>query len=175
MDILNIFLDNPQQEFHIRQIARLTKQSPTTISKKLKALQKKGLLLSQKKLNHVLYRAHATNPLYQDHKLCHNVLKLRSSGLLEFLENYYNHPSAIILFGSFRKAENTPQSDIDLCIITAKKEQPDLLLFKKKLGHEIQLFLYSQKEFASLRKKNPELLNNFINGMVLSRYLEVFR
>ncbi len=174
MDILPIFLDNPQQEFHIREISRMVHKSPTTISTKLNALRKEGLLLSEKKLNHILYRANIVNLLYQDQKLFYNIRLLRKSGLLEFLEKFYNHPATIILFGSFRKAENTLSSDIDICIITAKKEKPNLDLFNRKLHHKIQLFLYSQEEFKSLQSKNPELLNNFINGIVLSGYLEVF-
>jgi len=46
--------------------------------------------------------------------------------------------------------------------------------FEAKLNHKVQLFVYSQKEFKELQKKNPELLNSFINGFILEGYLEVF-
>lgn len=174
MDIMSIFLDNPQMGFHVREVARKLKKSPTTISAKLKSLQKEGLLLQEKKFNYLFFRANSENPLYKEYKLFYNVLTIRRSGVIECLEDFYNHPAAVILFGSFRKAENLPESDLDLCVITAKKDQPDLKKYEKKLNHEIQLFLYSQAEFKALQKKNPELLNNFINGIVLSGYIEVF-
>lgn len=174
MDIINYFLDNPGKKYHIRGLARLAKKSPTTISTKLNELKKEGYVTSTKEIGHVFYRADIENSIYKDFKLYYNIKRIRSSGLLEFLKDHYNYHSAIILFGSFRKSENISASDIDLCAITAKKSEPNLIVFEKKLKHPIQLFTFSKEEFKSLKKKNPELLNNLINGIVLEGYLEVF-
>ena len=76
-----------------------------------------------------------------------------------------------MLFGSFAKAENIKKSDIDILIVSPVKKKPDLKSFEKKLRCEIQVFVYSGKELSSL--KNKELLNNFINGIVLEGYMEV--
>ena len=51
----------------------------------------------------------------------------------------------------------------------------NLLLFEKKLGHEIQLFVHSVSDIERMKDKNKELLNSFINGIVIHGYLEVFR
>ena len=174
MDIINIFVDNPHKEFHVREMARLVRKSPTTASHTLKKLKQEGLLLSKKEKNHLLYKANTQNKAFRDLKLYLNLKKIRSSGLIDYLSEYYNYPSAIILFGSFRKAENIPSSDIDLCVISSKKEEPNLTKFEKKLKHKIQLQIYSKKNILLLRKKNPELLNNIINGFVMEGFFEVF-
>ena len=171
MDIWSIFLDNPGQEFHVREVARLTKKSPTTVSNKLKKFKKESLLTSKKERNHLLYKANTENKSYRDLKFFYNLKNIRTSGLIDYLNEYYNYPSAIILFGSFRKADNISSSDIDLCVITSKKEEPKLDKFEKKLKHKIQLFNFSKKEFI---KQNPQLMNNIINGFVLECFLEVF-
>jgi DNA polymerase sigma len=172
MDILTIFLDNPEKEFHVRQIARMLKKSPTTISLHLHNLKNKKILNSRKERNHLLYQVNLDNKLVKDQKLFHNITRIRSSGLIDYLLDYYNHPSAIILFGSFRKAENISTSDIDICIITPKKQEPNFEKYEKKLKSSVQLFLITKKEIQT--GKNPQLLNNIINGIVLEGNLEVF-
>ncbi len=174
-NIIEYFIREPNREFHIRELAKLSKISPTTVSKYLKQLSNRGILLSKKRYNHSLFRANAENPNFKDLKLFYNIKILRESGLINHLIDIFNHPEAIILFGSFRKAEDTPKSDIDLLIITPIKKEPNLTKFEKKLRHKIQIFLYSHQDMEKMKVKNKELLNNMINGIVLSGFWEVFR
>lgn len=174
-DILEYFFEYPEREFHVREIAKLLKKSPTTISKYLNELKKEGILLSENKLNHHLFRANSTNHLFKDSKLFYNIETLRESGLLEYLDEQLNHPQAILLFGSFAKSENIQKSDIDLFIITSVKKEINIKEFEKKLGHEIQLFLHSDQEIEKMKKKKEPLLNSAINGVILEGYWEVFK
>src|SRR3989338_2033533 len=113
------FFKEPEREFYVRELAKLLKKSPTTISKYLKEYESKKILISKKKLNH-------------------NLNVLHESGLIEYLVEAFNHPEAIILFGSFSKAEDNKNSDIDLLIISSKKQEPNIEKFEKKLNHKIR-------------------------------------
>ena len=175
VNILKYFIEEPEREFHIRELARLTKKSPTTISKYLKNYKKRKILISKERFNHVLYKANTENRAYKDIKLWYNLKKIRKSGLIDYLIEEYNYPEAIILFGSFKKAENIPKSDIDLLIITPLKKRINLEKFEKRLNHEIQLFIHSSKEIDIMKTKNKELLNSFINGLVLEGYWEIYK
>lgn len=172
---LEHFMKEPEREFHIRELAKLTKKSPTTISKYLNLYKKEQLLTYKNKFNHLLYKANIENKAFKDAKLFYNIKKLRSSGLIEYLGEEFNHPEAITLFGSFRKAEDIASSDIDILIITPIKKEVNLSRFEKYLGHNIQLFLHSSKEIEEMKVKNKELLNSFINGLVLHGFWEVFK
>ena len=46
--ILDFFIRNPEKEFHVRQISKLTRRSPTTVSKYLNELEKNEILKSEK-------------------------------------------------------------------------------------------------------------------------------
>lgn len=46
--ILKLFVQEPEKEFHVRQISKIINKSPTTISKYLKELEKKKILISEK-------------------------------------------------------------------------------------------------------------------------------
>ena len=171
--ILNLFIKEPVREFHVREVAKLTDKSPTTVSKYLSALEKKKFLVSQRKFRHLFFRADADSPVFRDRKLCVNIAALRASGLFDFLETEFRHPQCIVLFGSWRKAENIPRSDIDLLIVTPVKKDVSLGSFEKRLGSRIQLFVHFPGEINWLREKNKDLVNNRVNGIVLSGFWEL--
>ena len=172
--LLNVFIEEPNKEYHIRELARFIKLSATTVSKYLEKYRKEGILTSKRERGHILFKANIENKNYKDIKLYCNIEKIRKSGLIEHLINELNRPESIILFGSFRKADNTPSSDIDLFILTPIKREINTDKFKKRLKHNIQLFMYSKKEFELLKRNNKELLNNILKGISLEGFLEVF-
>ncbi len=173
--ILEFFIKEPEREFHVREIAKILKKSPTTISKYLKEYKTKKLLLSSKRLNHLLFKANTESAQFKQLKLNYNLNILKESGLINYLSEQFNHPEAIVLFGSFAKAENNKNSDIDILVVSELKKEINLEKFRKKLGSEIQLFVHSSKEIQRMKKSNKELLNNFINGIIIYGYFEVLK
>jgi len=173
--VLDFFMKEPGKEFHVRQLSKLLKKSPTTISKYLKNLEKKDILKSEKKFNHLLFRANVESKKFKKLKLNYNLELLESSGLIDYLVKEFNHPEAIVLFGSFAKAENISKSDIDLLIVSPLKKEIELNKFEKRLRNKIQLFIHSKKEIERIKEKNKELLNSWINGIVIYGHWEVFK
>jgi|SRR3989344_4764533 len=174
-NLLKYFIKEPEREFHVRELAKLDRKSPTTISKHLNKLKNEGLLLSRKKLNHLLFKANTENQHFKDLKIFFNIKSLRESGLIGCLIDEFNQPEAIILFGSFRRGEDTQQSDIDILIISPLKKEINLIKFEKILNRKIQLFIYPNSEIDKMKIKNKELLNNWINGLVLHGFWELFK
>ena len=81
----------------------------------------------------------------------------------------------IILFGSVAREEADIGSDIDIFILSNEKKELNLKEYEKKLETEIQIFLHTKKEFENMKKSNKGLLNNILNGIKLSGFLEVFK
>src|SRR3989344_7476314 len=104
--IIEFFIKEPEKEFHVRQISKLLKKSPSTISKYLKRYKKEGILKSEEKLNHLFFKANTENRCFKQKKLYYNIDEINKSDLIDFLGREFNQPEAIILFGSFAKAEN---------------------------------------------------------------------
>ena len=173
--MLEYFIREPEREFHVRELAKLMKKSPTTTSKHLSKLKKGCLLNSRKRLNHLLFKANTENPLFRTEKLAYNLRRMAESGLIGHLVQEYNNPEAIILFGSFAKAEDIPKSDIDLLVVTPIRKELNLKKFEKSLGHKILLFSHSKKDIEKMKSKNKELLNSLVNGIVIEGLWEIFR
>ncbi len=172
--ILKHIFAEPDKSFHIRLLARLTKLHPNTIITSTNELVKQGYITKEqnKETKLSIIKANLSSRMYKLTKQYMNVKSLYESGLIDFLNEQYAYP-AIILFGSYAKAENTKKSDIDLFIISDVKKKAELSSFEVKLDAEIQLFIHTKEEFQKLKKTNPELINNVLNGVKLEGYIEI--
>ncbi len=171
--VLVAFLQFPEREFHIRQIAKIVGVTPMSARKYLLELKKEGLIIeAPTKFRAKNYRANADNPLFREELRHHHVQNIIQSGLLDTLNKELSLP-VVVLFGSAAKGEDTSASDMDLFILSEIKKQISLEPYEKALGRRIQLFLMNSTEFDLLKKKNKHLVNSIINGMCLSGYLEV--
>lgn len=173
--VLKILFEDSYREFHLRLLARLTKLNPNTVLTITDALAREKIIkkYKHKDTNLVIVKANTESREFKLLKQFYNIRKLYQSGLIDYLEETYDHPT-IILFGSYNKAENRPGSDIDLFIITDRTGECDTAVYSKKLGAEIQLFVHTPQEVKQLKKTSKELLNNVMNGYKLTGYAEVF-
>lgn len=174
-ELLEFFIKEPEKEFHGRQLSKILRKSPTTILKYLKDYEKQRVLKSEKKLNHLLFKANSESKAFRQLKLGYNLNILNETGLIDYLAEQFNYPEAIVLFGSFAKAEDIPLSDVDLLVVSPLKKELSLEKYEKRVKHKIQLFVHSSSDIMKMKEKNKELLNKWINGIVLFGSLEVFR
>ncbi|MBI5392464.1 nucleotidyltransferase domain-containing protein [Candidatus Woesearchaeota archaeon] len=172
--ILKEFFEDTYKSFHIRLLARLTKLNPNTIITITDELAKEGLIKKEKQKDSPLIKikANTEDKLFKLKKKFYNIEKLYSSGIIDFLNEKLDYPT-IILFGSYAKAENKKESDIDLFILATSKKELQLKPFEEKLHAEIQLFYYTKQEFNTIKNKNKELINNIINGYRFEGFIEV--
>jgi predicted nucleotidyltransferase len=158
---LKEFFEDNYKAVSIREYARIKKISPPHASKILNNLQKEGLLDKEEDRGYHFFKAGRENPIFKS--LQHAYYQQKLSNLIVFIEEEFFSP-VIILFGSFAKAEIIEKSDIDIAIFTKSTKSINLEKFEKKLGREIQLFIF--KDQRSI--KNKELLHNILNGVKLA-------
>lgn len=171
---LEYFFEEPNKWFHVREMARLLKLNPTTVSKYLNRLCRDGTLIKKYERRHLLFKANTENHNYKDAKIYYNIKSIRNSGLIEYLDQELHYPEAIVIFGSYAKGENDKNSDIDVFVISNIKKELKLEVFEKKVKAKLQLFIKNKDEFSKLQKENKNLVNSMINGIVIKGYLEVF-
>ena len=170
-NILKYFFEEPNREFGVRELSRLSKLSPATISKKLEEFYKKNILIYRKERIYDLYKSNLNSNEYLDLKIYYNIRLIRESGLIEGLNQFYLKPT-IILFGSASKGLDTETSDFDFVVISEnKKSYPTLNEFNKKFKKTIQIF--NIKNLNEL--KNEYLINNVLNGIVLQGEINGFK
>jgi len=175
LKILKPFFEEPNRKFQIREVARILKKNHTTVRTLLNEFVKKKVLIINNEGIYKSFSADTESGTYKRLKLNYNLSLVYDSGFIEFLEKELNYFEAVVLFGSFAKAENEKNSDVDILIVGSSSKKIDLSKIEKKIGHKIQLFIHSDKEIQEMKNKNKELLNNMLNGIKLYGFWEVFR
>jgi len=146
--IMEVVYENPEKNFTIREIEKLTGIPRTTISDYLKEMKKRKFL-------------NRDSLLFKTRKINYFIERIIESGVIEEIIKRLN-PSCIILFGSVRKGDSVKESDIDLFIESPVKKELNLEKFEKILKHKIQLFVES-----NIKKLPKNLMNNVVNGIKL--------
>lgn len=163
--ILNQIFENPTYSFHIRELARITKLNPNTIINITQKLKKEGIIIKKRNKNLVEIKANIEYIKFIREKRVFNLKQLYDSGLVDFLIDFYNEPESIIVLGSYSRGEDIERSDIDIVIITNKKEIPKFKVFEKKLKRKMHILAVKHDDISQ------EFFKNLINGIVIHGYL----
>ena len=166
--IMELFFKFPYSSFHIRELARLTGLSSTGVIKIIKRLKKEKLLVS-KKSNNIEEIKPDFSGRFMLMKRLYNIYSLYDSGLVEYIKKYYEMPQSIILFGSYSNGSDTEKSDIDIAIVSGKKNSADIEKFEHRLSRKINLHL------IDIKNTPKEFINSLANGIVLEGFAEMIK
>lgn len=172
-NVLRVFIENPSRQFYLRELAKKARVSTTAATRSTGELAAAGIITAGKRGIYKTFAADRKSESYMHLKLYFTMERISESGLLDFLEEGFGHPEAIVLFGSSAKGMDTEQSDIDIFVLSETEAEFGSDKFEKALGKKLQIISMSKKEFLAAKKKVPELVNNIANGMALRGYLKV--
>jgi predicted nucleotidyltransferase len=162
--ILSLFAMNPEQSFYGRQISRKLDVSIGAAHGALLTLEKCGILVSETIGKTKLYRLVPLNPII-------NVFKILSALLIldPLIQSLKTKSRRIILYGSYSTGTFTSDSDIDLFIISADREQiiKDINSFARKTNLDIRPIIKNLTEWIKLEKEDPEYFNEVSLGLTL--------
>ncbi len=168
--VLSTFFDdlNPEGGLRLREISKKIKLAPASVKNYLKQLEKEKLIVS-KKHRYLTYNTYYPNinKEFKFIKTKHTLTKIKEIGLEGYIYKTCL-PETIILFGSASIGEDSADSDIDLFVLSPKKDLK-LKTFEKRINRKINI--YFQKSFDKL---STELKNNIVNGIILRGYLNAF-
>jgi|GEM_PF-348360 len=171
--VLIWFFSYPLMEIGLSDLADVLKISKATANRVVKDLEKEGFLnikVIGKVWRITCNQKHAYN---YTRKIGYNLEMIYSSPILPAISEVIKSHQAIILFGSYRKGDDTEKSDIDIAIEVLSNEElkiiPLAILpefgFRKDVPVNLHVF--------SRAKINHNLFANIANGIVLDGFLEV--
>lgn len=165
--VLGLLLLQPEQSFHVREIARLTGTAVGTLHKELSRLAAAGLLLRREVGNQVRYAANMACPVFPE---LQGLLR-KTSGLADVLRDCLaplaEQISVALVFGSVARGEERSGSDVDVLVVG---EAPFVEVVKAlhpaqaSLQREINPVVYAPAEFGRKRAAGDAFLLGIANA-----------
>ena len=163
-EVLNYFFLNPQASLYVNELARKLSLDKRNLVKKIRELEKEGLLVSRQRGNLKLYSINNKFPLYKEYK---NII-LKTLGFEEKLKTLLKEIPGIeqaYIYGSYASDKMGAHSDIDLLVIGEHKIvalQKIISRLQRELDREINVVNMDKNEFLKRRKnKDPFIANIF--------------
>lgn len=170
--VLGLLLLHPGEQFHLREIARMTHTQPGTVRRELSLLARAGVIERNVQGNQVRFRANETYPIYEELR---SILK-KTAGiagqLRAALAPLTDRIALAFVYGSVASGQERPTSDIDLLVVgTAKFEDVIRVLhpYQEELRREINPHVYSPAEF----KRKTREAGSFVARVLASPKLFV--
>lgn len=164
--LLNYLFMNPTCELFVNEIAKKLSLDKRNLVKKMKELEKEGIIKSQKKGNLKLYSINRDYPLYQEYKS----ILFKTSGFEASLRELISKIKGIkeaYIYGSYAKNSMDSHSDIDLMAIGTHSIallQRSLNVLQKEIDREINVINMDVNEFAKRKKNKDPFINQVFSG-----------
>jgi predicted nucleotidyltransferase len=169
VDILSMFLLNPDTDKYLREIARETGDNVNSVRRELNNLEGIGLLKSLWRGKQKYYSVNKSFPLYNELKS----VFMKTAGAGSMISEKLKELEGInrtFIFGSYALGNFEPDSDIDLMVIGNVNE--DLLIetisvLEEETGREINYILMTEKEYESRDKSGDPFISEVKSGKII--------
>jgi predicted nucleotidyltransferase len=165
--VLGLLLGRPDEEFHVRQIARLSGATLGPVQRELKLLARIGVLKCREVGHQLLYGANLASPVHEELRS----LIVKTVGLADVLKGAIKplaaHIRVAFLFGSFAQGRQRAASDVDLMVIGSTSVAAiakALAEAQRRLGREINPTIYRPGEFAAKLHSGHHFINAVVDG-----------
>ena len=159
-----------QAEMYVQEMARRLHLDDGNLAKKLKELEKEGILTSRERGREHYYSLNRSFPLLKEYKQ----IILKTVGLESILKSLLHDIHGLeeaYLFGSYARNEMDSASDIDLLVVgehDTVELRKKLSIVQKTVDREINLVSMSREEYNRRKKED-----SFIKSLQKSRKISL--
>lgn len=164
--VLGLLLMRPDQQIHLRELARVIGAAPGTLKKELDALCGVGLLRAERVGNQVRFCANTAHPVFPELQ----ALIRKTIGLVDALRlslaPLAGRIDAAFVFGSMASGTESAGSDIDLMVVgdAGFAEIVDATYAAQAtLGREINPKVMSASEWQAKKAERNAFLQDVLN------------
>ena len=164
--VLGLLLMRPDQQIHLRELARVIGAAPGTLKKELDALCEAGLLRAERVGNQVRFCANTAHPVFPELQ----ALIRKTIGLVDALRlslaPLAGRIDAAFVFGSMASGTESAGSDIDLMVVgdaRFAKVADATYAAQATLGREINPKVMSASEWQAKKAERNAFLQDVLN------------
>lgn len=152
VNVLNFFLENPDLDIHIKELSRRLKISPATSKKFCNLFNNENILTSEKKGNSIFFKLNNSDNYIQLLKKTYAISKIKENWKKVSVDGL----KSVVVYGSYASGEYSNNSDIDLLLITRKRDINNsfILKFQNKIKREVNITKMTYMEWQKLKQKS---------------------
>lgn len=167
--VLQYFFVNPEAKKYVNELARILQVDAGNLDRKLKELEKNGVLLSEMLGKQKYYELNNHYPFLQE------LQKIFESqyGLVQKLKELLSSVQGVqeaYIFGSFAKKTFQTQSDVDMLMIgnhSMREVQKIVIDLQEQIQREINIVHLSPTEFQLKQANNDPFLDNIFKNPLI--------
>jgi len=168
--ILAKFIENPNTKFYVKELSRILKVSPGSVSKAVNRFEKNGLLIKNVVGQTHQYSVNIENPMILPLKKFNGLVKIHNSNFKNTFLKADENMLSLAIYGSYADGTYDEKSDLDVLIITpSNKEvynQPGTKL-QSKLGLELSISIFKLSQWRKLAKQNDPYYKRIVENHIL--------
>ncbi len=151
---MNFFLENPQKQVGLRELAKILRISPSTTKQYIDSFTKEELVIDKNIRNNKIVVLNNKNLIVKELKRLYILDKFKQLNIEKIIDNPF------YLYGSFSTGEYHKDSDIDLFVIKRKEYDKDALRrIGLKLGHEVKAIDVMFYDLLKYKQKHKEFMS----------------
>ena len=160
-DVLSLLLNSPDEQFYVREIAKLLRKNPSGIKRELDNLERMGIVHSERVANLKYFQANQDSPLYSELK---NLItkSLGLPGALKAVLRAAGARSAFI-YGPYAEGEDV--DIVDMMVIGAETSPiKEFRNIERKFKYKVTWIEMEEDEYRLKRKKKDPFLKKILAG-----------
>ena len=160
-DVLSLLLNSPEEQFYVREIAKLLRKNPSGVKRELDKLEEMGIVVSEKVANLKYFQADKESPLYAELK---NLIT-KSLGLPGAVKAVLraSGAKAAFLYGPY--AEGDDGAPVDLFVVGASSSlMKELREIERRFNQHINCMMMEEEEYSQKKKKRDTQLKKLLSG-----------
>ena len=168
--VLVVLFLRPDEQFHVRELERITGVSAGSLHRELKAMAESGLLLREKIGNQVFYRANRDCTIYEELAAIFRKTMGLASLLQDALSDLDKKIEVAFVFGSMASGRQTVGSDLDICVlgeVSLLEVVKALSPVQETLQREVNPVVMSAKKFSDLVRREDRFVTRVLSEPIL--------
>ena len=167
---LAVLFLRPDEQFHVRELERMTGVSAGSLHRELKAMAESGLLLRENIGNQVFYRANTECSIYEELASIFRKTIGLTSLLQDALLDLGDKIEVAFVFGSMASGRQTAGSDLDICVlgeVSLLEVVKALSPVQETLQREINPVVMTPQRFSEQSRKKDRFVTRVLSEPVL--------
>ncbi len=168
--ILSAVLLEPRRWWFLSELARHLEAGPSSLQRELESLVESGILERREDGRRVYFRANAGSPVFADLRGLVEKTAGVVPALAKALDPFEGRIELAFVYGSFARGSERASSDVDLMIVGSVKQidlVPVLRKLEDRFGREVNVTLYSPREFRGKLLAGDHFLNSVLKGRTI--------